>query len=612
LSNSTHQPSIFSNQTAQKWFFLVPILIFFCVTFFIQTRLVVNWDVTWDLMITKQVLNGGKYIQDFFDWNPPLIFYLYSPAVWIEQCLGISRAYALYGYIYALGLLSFIFCYQLIQKLFASESRLLKNFLSSVILVLFFLLPQADFGEREHLLLILSLPYILLKACRLQKIPVNHFMAGTIGFLAALGFAIKPFFLIIPIILELFTRRLRIETFIMGFVFVCYGLFIIKYFPDFLYSVAPLASDFYYYGFSELWQVVILTPTVAFCYFVITYYIASFNKNPYKQSATILILGMIGFLITYFFQRTNWSYHSYPAFSVAILLSALFFGLFVSRTQKNNFLIVLIGIIVFSYPVAKIGVLFYKARIYKEFNAPLADFIKNNADNKSVYFFTASPSDVFPKVADANAIYASRLLHLFWIPGLVKMNYPNQIPATKKNNEQFFINMVLEDLRVRKPEFIFVDERYFKPFFSYIPFDYLTYFSKQPEFNQIWKHYHYVTTMEGKEISPVNPENWDLYLISNAREIKLKEIEGANIVLTGTGTSRTAYFVDYHVYYKSAYDRISRKIYLSPNQLALLQHTGKVIRTPKNQQIINQIIYNALTMPSYKFAIYQLEKKNES
>ena len=63
-------------------------------------------------------------------------------------------------------------------------------------------LPGQDFGEREHLLLLLALPYLLLAAARAvgREIPASHAVA--IGLLAAAGLLIKPHFVLLWLAIE--------------------------------------------------------------------------------------------------------------------------------------------------------------------------------------------------------------------------------------------------------------------------------------------------------------------------------------------------------------------------------------------------------------------------
>src|SRR4029434_9269112 len=71
------------------------------------------------------------------------------------------------------------------------------------------LFPLDVFGEREHLMLILALPYVFLTAARLVGNRIPSRLAVFIGLLAALGFGMKPYFLLVPICLEIYIAVVR-------------------------------------------------------------------------------------------------------------------------------------------------------------------------------------------------------------------------------------------------------------------------------------------------------------------------------------------------------------------------------------------------------------------
>jgi hypothetical protein len=59
-------------------------------------------------------------------------------------------------------------------------------------------------GQREHLLIILTLPYLVLLTSRFTDRPCVTSKAFAIGLLGVLGFALKPYFLIVPVALEIY------------------------------------------------------------------------------------------------------------------------------------------------------------------------------------------------------------------------------------------------------------------------------------------------------------------------------------------------------------------------------------------------------------------------
>ena len=65
------------------------------------------------------------------------------------------------------------------------------------------LAATASFGQREYLCVVLVMPYLALSAARAQE---NHEVdtlgSLLVGLLAGIGFAIKPYFLAVPALIE--------------------------------------------------------------------------------------------------------------------------------------------------------------------------------------------------------------------------------------------------------------------------------------------------------------------------------------------------------------------------------------------------------------------------
>lgn len=474
----------------------------------IQAHLLLNWDVSWDLLASERLLAGGSYTHDFFDLNPPLIFYVYAPSVFIAQFFSINTTLALRLYIFALSFLSLRLCQPLLHLIFAKESRRFAQAILLVLVFIFLILPNIDFGEREHLLVIFTCPYFLMMACRLQKKTIDSGMAITIGAFSFMGFALKPYFLIAFLLTELLTmiytrdrwcwlRRevITILTLLMLYV----GVILIGY-PDYLSLVVPLARRFYYVGFHCSWMSLLNNIPLFFCVLAGLCYLVQYKNNPYQRLCTLLMLAMMGFFTAYFIQQTNWAYHLFPAFAMALLMMSVLFGTLVMNRRQNIPLMGFVAVIFFSIPLTYIDDRVLYGIEYKQAQQPLTTFLQTHAAQQPVYFITASPRQIFPTVTTANAIYASRLLHLFWVPAIVKNKHsphPEALSSKEaKKDEMTFIDMVADDIEQQKAKFIFVDIQPHKQFFLADSFEYLPYLLKNKHFQTAFKCYQYLTTIE--------------------------------------------------------------------------------------------------------------------
>ncbi|MHB1947950.1 MAG: hypothetical protein ACYCQI_07545 [Gammaproteobacteria bacterium] len=323
-----------------------------------QSHVLVCRDVSWALHEVQSILVGGRYGEEFYETTPPLFLYLYSPAILLAKIVPANLFTIFTGYIFILAILSFGMCYLWIKKIFIQQDKKVAAIFMLLIAVTFFLLPLSyDFGQREHLLIILTMPYLLLMAYRLQKNEkINNYAALLVGLLGFLGFVIKPFFLLPLLFMELyyiFCKRhlyacLRIELIIVITLLIVYALGIYFFYQEYIFAILPLAMRYYYQGYGSSLPKLLINPVFLFCGFALLFYYIQLKSNPYKNLSVLLFLELLGFIGCYFMQHTDWYYHVMPAYSAAFLLLGLLFCVFLShdKASKTNYiLLALVGFI---------------------------------------------------------------------------------------------------------------------------------------------------------------------------------------------------------------------------------------------------------------------------
>ena len=165
-------------------------------------------DIAWAIYLAREVLDGARQGSDFLEVNPPLMIWLAISPVLVERAIGITAWHADVLLVGVLVFLSLGVSGSLLRDLIASrDSR------RRVMLALAFagiLLPRFDFGQREHFAL-LSTPPVrpARRAAPWRAVHSRRDAQSVIGFLGAVGFALKPYFLLPWLALEaLLLRRL--------------------------------------------------------------------------------------------------------------------------------------------------------------------------------------------------------------------------------------------------------------------------------------------------------------------------------------------------------------------------------------------------------------------
>jgi len=164
----------------------------------------VNHDCAMYLQEAELLLDGGVPYVDFVETNPPLIVYLSALPVMLARTTGISAIVCFHGLVVLLLIVS-------AAELYCLMTRPWRPFLPHERGVLLFVwlalalavLRRHEFGQREHLFVLLYVPYLFLRIGRYQGGSAPWPLAVLLGLQAGVGAAIKPHFLMTALLVEI-------------------------------------------------------------------------------------------------------------------------------------------------------------------------------------------------------------------------------------------------------------------------------------------------------------------------------------------------------------------------------------------------------------------------
>lgn len=312
-------------------FGLATLLLFFLLVW--QFHTVRGHDQASYLLEAQRLLSGAElYGNRISETNPPVIIWFSAIPVLIARWLHSDPQIVLRGVVVAMMFVSVGWSVAVLKR---SRSPVAKYpfalwLLGAAILLSEILIGTYDEGQREHLLIILLLPYVLAVATGAigwLRVPERCLL----GIAAGLAIWFKPHDVLVVVALELFCAiRLRsLRRFVapefLALVATCVSVLLLVIFAAPLYGkvTLPLLFDTYWALGTDSAGRLALTHKVFMPVVFLAAIILVLFRRSLRDSATpgALLACAFAASVAYDLQHVTWPYHSYP--QRALLLVAI-------------------------------------------------------------------------------------------------------------------------------------------------------------------------------------------------------------------------------------------------------------------------------------------------
>ena len=198
-----------------------------------------NHDAAALLHYAARWLAGEKLYVDLIDVNPPLVFVLDLLPAAIARLTPIAAPSALILCVLAWIGFGFALSWKLLRVEPGTVSGIHRYLFPPLFLFIMIVYPGSEFAQREHLMIVSTLPYLLLAQARLEGRETARSLVFATTLFAGVAFALKPHFLLIPFLVEALIllsigirRALRDPVpWMLGAVFLAYGVFVLLVTP---------------------------------------------------------------------------------------------------------------------------------------------------------------------------------------------------------------------------------------------------------------------------------------------------------------------------------------------------------------------------------------------
>ncbi len=468
-----------------------------------------NHDAAHFIDSAGRLLDGARFGTDIVDMNPPHVFWISAIPVWLARQVGARSDIFATVFTAALAALSVIASGRLISP--ARSAGPAGRLLVVIAAVVVLLAPGYDFGQREHWMVLLTLPYIVVRSRRADGLALSGAATTLAGVAACLGFCIKPYYLLVPVALEVWllarTRRPGVwiapETVAMVLTGLVYLATVVIYTPGYFGNELPKALLGYWAYQSALpdvlWAAVMATaPAVVLGWLG---FATRGEGDRVPAPAQAFAVAGVAFLAAALLQMKPWPYHFLPAAVFLELAAAvvLIGGPARAGAGTIRFAATLALVVVACMPSAtEVALSFDNRATMARIEKLAAVFRANSGPNRTVAGFLTSPRDVYPAVIASGTGWAVPFCCDYLIAAAARAD---EAPAGKRQAIREAgvgqAERVIAAIHMKKPGVIVIDAGSSKLGFGGRKFDYLQWLDAHTDFADILRHY--------REIDPVGP-----------------------------------------------------------------------------------------------------------
>ncbi len=467
----------------------------------------VNHDVAAVFDFSRRWLAGERLYVDLFDVNPPLIFMLNLVPAAIAAWTPVGPVAALVGSLVLLA--AGLWCLAEALRRGRPEGPVEAALLTAAIPALM-LMAGTDFGQREAIMAMAAIPYALLVARRMDACPPSRGLALGVAVVAALAFALKPQFLVVPLLVEGLVvmrrgweRALRDPVpWTMAAVWVAYVAVVVLAFPAYAGHVLPLAFAHYdaIQGTGP-WHLLITEQMgTALLLLGVTLPLAMLRRA--GTLAQALACCTVGAFIIAWAQQKGWSYHILPVtllgLATALVLAARWADAALPAARARAAAPGLAAVLVFAASLHLIrgGETPWRQLWFeREQVGQMAAWLRRDAMGARILLI--SP-DIFPAhgaMLHAGARPVARMMSTWLLQGIYRDCPPGPAPYTAPEAmdpaETFVFAAYAEDLARHMPDAVLVS-RHTNVRACGGRFDLLAYFTRNPVFAASWSQYRLV------------------------------------------------------------------------------------------------------------------------
>ncbi|PJB72606.1 MAG: hypothetical protein CO093_02710 [Alphaproteobacteria bacterium CG_4_9_14_3_um_filter_47_13] len=168
--------------------------------FVVQSQLSINGDTAWLLTAARRLLDGGMMSTDFYETNPPLSVLYHIPPVFLAKILAVPEYILVF--LYFSGLIALSACaVNAVLKSWDFLETEQRYMIVAAFLVGNTILTAIALGEREHIIFLGLMPFLLAQLSLTWKHPLSRKLLWVLMIFGTFAVLLKPHYGLLPTLL---------------------------------------------------------------------------------------------------------------------------------------------------------------------------------------------------------------------------------------------------------------------------------------------------------------------------------------------------------------------------------------------------------------------------
>jgi hypothetical protein len=474
-----------------------------CVGLVVVAALAREWvhpDCAMYLYTGELILDGQVPYVDFVEVNPPLVMYVSVIPVAIARLLGVAPIVVFNVLVSLLAVWGALALVRYLPRVLPQLGEPHRHVCAVSWLAFSFWvliggprlgLPTgaigSDYGQREHLLVLGFLPMLLLRWSRWEepRLRIGTVEAVATGAVAGLVCALKPMFVLVPVVVELHglvarhrRRALRAPEIIaacaVGVAYAAHLAFVpASMRAAFLHRWLPLALE-RYQAYGATWDELAALPSVRVAAILLIAFVLPWGERYRRMLRSIYPLASLclGGVVAMLAQKKGWYYHVIPIHAAVWMTVTLVVVQILEDQQERSaapksglariqraivaWRPTALAVLLLAWP----ALLSVRARaMFRQYRSPTLDFVRaHSAAGDAVLYLHTSVPPPSPELLLGPRLPGSRYLWTFPVAYLCAGADPDarRVPPEREQEAADLVAELASDVRARRPAVILV------------------------------------------------------------------------------------------------------------------------------------------------------------